>query len=278
MAQLVNKTFIPEQTRGGGRPILVNPIYHPLDPPDTWEVALSGGADKKEAFERLLREGKLGGLAVLRNLRNMQQAGVDESLIRARLAEGCERALPFRFITAARYAPQLEDALEAAMFKVIKGVPTISGRTGILVDVSGSMEETLSQKSEATRIDAGIGLAILAREIFPEVVIASFSNYLRVLPSWRGFALRDSIDQSQVHGGTYLGRAISEFARMGNLDRLIVITDEQAHDTVPAVLVPHAYIVNVACYQNGVGYGNGYHHIDGWSERILDYIREYETQ
>ena len=35
-----------------------------LESPDTWEVALSGGADKKETFERLLREGNLGYLAV----------------------------------------------------------------------------------------------------------------------------------------------------------------------------------------------------------------------
>ena len=54
-----------------------------LATPDTWEVELSAGRDKQETFERLLRQGRLGGLAVLRNLRNMQQAGVDETLIRA---------------------------------------------------------------------------------------------------------------------------------------------------------------------------------------------------
>src|ERR1700687_5497032 len=52
-----------------------------LTTPDTWEVALSSGADKREAWERLLRERKLGALALLRNLRNMKQAGVDESLV-----------------------------------------------------------------------------------------------------------------------------------------------------------------------------------------------------
>ena len=53
-----------------------------LPAPDTWEVALSGGADKKETFERLLRERKLGYLALLRNLRNMVAAGVDSELVR----------------------------------------------------------------------------------------------------------------------------------------------------------------------------------------------------
>src|SRR6202045_1744172 len=44
--------------------------------PDTWEVALSGGGDKRAHWERLLAERKLGALALLRNLRNMKDAGV----------------------------------------------------------------------------------------------------------------------------------------------------------------------------------------------------------
>jgi hypothetical protein len=58
-------------------------------------------------------------------------------------------------------------------------------------------------------------------------------------------------------------------------DRLIVITDEQAHDTVPA---PKAkgYVINVASYKNGVGYGK-WTHIDGWSESVIEYIRALES-
>src|SRR6201998_3987065 len=51
-----------------------------LSAPDTWEVALSSGADKREAWERLLRGEKLGALALLRNLRNMRAAGGEEAL------------------------------------------------------------------------------------------------------------------------------------------------------------------------------------------------------
>jgi 60 kDa SS-A/Ro ribonucleoprotein len=43
---------------------------------DTWESNLSAGADKRETFETMLRENRLGALAVLRNLRNMQESGV----------------------------------------------------------------------------------------------------------------------------------------------------------------------------------------------------------
>src|SRR6202041_125831 len=58
-----------------------------LTTPDTWEVAISAGANKREAWERLLREQKLGALALLRNLRNMRETGVDESLVLHALGE-----------------------------------------------------------------------------------------------------------------------------------------------------------------------------------------------
>ena len=54
-------------------------------------------------WERLLAERKLGALALLRNLRNMQQAGVSEELVLAALAAmKTDRVLPFRFLAAAR--------------------------------------------------------------------------------------------------------------------------------------------------------------------------------
>jgi hypothetical protein len=57
-------------------------------------------------------------------------------------------------------------------------------------------------------------------------------------------------------------------------DRLIVITDEQAHDQVPTPR-GRGYAINVASFKNGVGYG-AWVHIDGWSEAVIDYIRALE--
>src|SRR5262245_5369793 len=88
-----------------------------LDSPDTWEVALSGGADKRDSFQRLISEGKLGYLALLRNLRNMGEAGVDEGLVRKAIRDrkGAQRVLPFRFVAAARAAPMFDGALDKAL-------------------------------------------------------------------------------------------------------------------------------------------------------------------
>ncbi|HEV2396126.1 MAG TPA: TROVE domain-containing protein [Candidatus Sulfotelmatobacter sp.] len=246
-----------------------------LTTPDTWEVALSSGADKREAWERLLREQKLGALALLRNLRNMREAGVDESLVLSALGSmSTARVLPFRFLAAARYAPQWEEALEQAMLKSVAVSEKLTGKTIVLVDVSGSMTAPLSRRSEMQRTDAAYGLAVLLREIGEKVAVFSFSDNLVRVPARRGFGLRDAVDASQRHNGTYLGKAIEELNRNEKYDRLIVITDEQAHDQVPG---PNGqgYVINVASYKNGVGYGK-WTHIDGWSESVIEYIRALE--
>jgi len=256
-------------------------VENTLESPDTWEVALSAGKDKRENFERLLREGKLGGMAVLRNLRLMLASGVDSKLIRERLDKGVARALPFRFVTAARHAPKLEDALEKAMLKGIAGLEKLAGLTGLVVDVSGSMNYKLAKKGETTRMDAAAGLAILLREKAEDFSIATFSDACVELPPRRGFALRDAIVGSQAHSGTYLKRALTQLydkQEWRELERLIVITDEQSHDGILRAWTPRAYVVNVAPYKHGISYGNNWTHIDGWSERIVDYITAVEAE
>ena len=69
--------------------------------------------------------------------------------------------------------------------------------------------------------------------------------------------------------------AVKEINRLAH-DRLIVVTDEQSHDPVPPPAAKHAYMINVASYRNGVGYGP-WTHIDGFSEGVLRFIREVEN-
>jgi 60 kDa SS-A/Ro ribonucleoprotein len=57
-------------------------------------------------------------------------------------------------------------------------------------------------------------------------------------------------------------------------DRLIVITDEQSHDSLPAPK-GRAYMINVGSNKNGVGYGK-WVHVDGFSESVVNFINEYE--
>ncbi len=246
-----------------------------LASPDTWEMSLSGGKDKAETFERLIADKKLGGLALLRNLRLMQKAGVERKTIAGAIAAmRTDRVLPYRFITAARYAPDFEPELESAMLKSVKGYARLAGRTRLLIDVSGSMFYPLSAQSEMTRAEAACGLAILAREVCDEVDIFTFSDKTVKVPPRRGFALRDAIVGSQPHGSTQLGAAIGEID--AKKTRLIVFTDEQSHDRVPAPKGT-GYMVNVASYQHGVGHGD-WQRVDGFSEAVIAWIAALEEE
>lgn len=247
-----------------------------LESPDTWEVSLSSGnMEKKDSWERLLRENKLGALALLRNLRNMHDARVDPDLIFAALDDmRTDRVLPFRFIAAGRAVPQWESRIESPMLKCLDEREKLPGKTVLLVDVSASMDDKISARSDMTRCDAASGLAILVRELCDSGSIYTFSNGVVRIPDRHGFALRDAIQNSQIHGGTYLGAAVKKIDGSEKYDRLIVITDEQSHDRVPDPLGV-GYMINVASNRNGVGYG-AWQHIDGWSEAIVDYIIEVE--
>lgn len=249
-----------------------------LETPDTWETQLSSGADKCGTFTRLMNEKKLGALAFLRNLRNMRDSGVADSLIRSYAQTvDVSRVLPFRYIAAARIVPQYEDMLESMMFRSLATHQKIPGKTVLLIDVSGSMFGTrISSKSDLDRFDAAAALAMLCREVCEEVEIYSFSNNaVRVAPR-RGFALREAISNSQNHGGTALGNSMKTVDSNSQYDRCIVFTDEQSYDR-PGAPRNKGYIINVASYENGVNH-QAWTEINGFSESVIDYIQALEQE
>ena len=253
-------------------------IDNALPAPDTWEVALSAGKDKKKTWTRLLKEEQLGYMALLMNLRNMTEAGVDQKIVEAALMKGAlgSRALPFRFISAAKAAPGYAQTLSDAMVAALGDATKLPGMTYVVVDVSGSMDEALSGKSQLTRIEAASALAILLREVCESARVFTFSNHIVEVPNLRGVALSKSIYDSQSHQGTYLGGAMKKLAtEVTAPDRLIVITDEQSHDGgVSNLSAPvKGYLINVAPYKPGLEISGGWVRISGFSERIVDFVR-----
>lgn len=242
---------------------------------DSWEVNLSKGADKKETFERQLRDGKIGYLAILRNIRGMIEAKVDPALIEAGILarRGARRVLPFRYVAAARACPQMTPALDRALQAAIADAPKLPGKTIVLVDVSGSMNEKLSAKSDLSRMDAAAALAALISG--DDIRVFTLSQQLVEVKCERGLSGIDAVIRSQLHGGTYLGQSIRALHAVP-ADRLIVLTDEQSHDHVGGPRVRFGYMVNVASAKYGVGYGEPWIHLDGFSETILRWIGEYE--
>ena len=170
--------------------------------------------------------------------------------------------------------------LEKAMLKSIEHHERLNGKTVLLIDVSGSMADNISNKSDLTRQDAAAGLAILMNEICSDVDVYTFSDELVPIHNFRGFALKMAIEQSQLHRWTNLGSALQKLNAKYKTQnaRLIVFTDEQTSDQIPKPAFQKSYMVNVASYKRGVGYGKNWNHIDGFSEAIVDYIIAFEKE
>jgi 60 kDa SS-A/Ro ribonucleoprotein len=192
-----------------------------------------------------------------------------------------------------RAAPQFAIELDQALLAAINELPELTGNTAVLVDVSGSMDEKLSAKSDLTRMDAAATLSSMIRG---SLRVFTFSNELKEVPPYRGMAGVSAIVNSQQHGATRLFEAVAALSKAIQYDRLIVITDEQAtgaavnfsnfgwggriHGNVSSMPDPNpgaiGYVINVASAKNGIGYGK-WRHIDGFSEAVLRYIQASET-
>lgn len=264
--------------------------------PDTWEVSLSSGADKKETWERLISTGKLGALAFLRNLRNMHDAGVDREIVR----QGFEKInprwlLPINFYAAHQFAPHFTDEIESLMFRCLANIEKLPGYTILIVDVSGSMMAQLSMKSQFSRMDVAKAFAILTKESCERVSIYCTGGRDRhhkhattIIPSYRGFGLSREIDHqyNTLGGGGIFTRQCLEFVKEQERetpDRIIIFSDSQdcdyPHLRIPSPFGKRNYIVDVSPHQYGVNYkGIWDAEISGWSDHFLKFIAEIEKQ
>jgi hypothetical protein len=206
--------------------VLFNKIAgNTLQTPYTWETELSAlgqlNFDSEEAkaiafrakWEELIDSGKLGYMALLRNLRNIQEAGVSYAhfeKVCARLADSDEVAkakqFPFRYLAAYRelinpvttvpaqrmikkltalmqgqnkgYTGELLDALEKAVQASAANIKGFGYETRVLLacDVSGSMQTPVSAKSKILLYDVGLMLAMLLQSRCKNVEVGMFGD------------------------------------------------------------------------------------------------------
>lgn len=265
-----------------------------LPTPDTWEVGLSTGQDKKEVWTRLIAERKIGAMAFVRNLRNMENVGVSQDVIR----QGFETInskwlLPINYLAAAKAAPRYERELETLMLHGLDQAPKLPGRTIFVVDVSGSMY--ISNNSQFTRMEVAAAMAILAAEMCEHISVyaTAGSDSLRqhatgLIPNRRGFGLSDAIIQSadQLGGGGIFTRQCLEYIaeREGSVvhpNRIIIFSDSQDCDSphlrIPSPFGIYNYIIDVSAHSRGISYDDIWTaEVSGWSEHFLTYIAEIE--
>ena len=265
-----------------------------LEVPDTWEVQLSAGSDKKATWERLIAEKKLGGLAFLRNLRNMEDAKVDPKVI----VKGFETVnpgwlLPINYLSAAKAAPKWEREIEGMMLRGLGSMPKLPGYTIVVVDVSGSMGQHVSGKSDMSRLHAGAAMAMLATEVCERVAVYATAgndgarvHQTQAIKPRRGFGLIDEIESSahRLGGGGIFTRQCLEYIKEHERetpDRIIIFSDSQDCDfpgkQTPKPFGKRNYIVDVSSHAHGINYAGVWTaEVSGWSEYFLNYIAALE--
>jgi len=252
-----------------------------LEPAKRWESGLTAARtdeERRAVFEELLREGKMGEMALVMNLRNMLKYGVDRALVLDALRrKRFRRLFPFRLYAAAKAVddPEIVEALNHKYFEMAHALPFVPGRWAVILDVSGSMESRLSARSKITCMEAGAALAVLAALRWNADTWV-FSNEVEEVPlaSERLLSAIKTLVTAMPHGGTYLGEAVETVIETGRYDRIIVFTDEQLHDRVPKLPKGvKGYMFVIRAYSHSaVRFGDTWELVGGFSDKALLYV------
>lgn len=120
-----------------------------LDAGQTWESLISTKGSTTETWTEAVEV--MGHMALLRNLRNLNDKGVAPILYIDKLINGVAdgKQLPFRYYSAWQAvekggAPNVLAALETCMDRAVEAMPKFPGRVMSLCDNSGSAHGTLS--------------------------------------------------------------------------------------------------------------------------------------
>lgn len=245
----------------------------------TWE-ALAGwlqGPMDAAAWEAVIPS--MGYMALLRNLRNFDEAEVSDEVaggVVKRLADpeqvARSRQLPMRFYSAYNAAPSLRwgYALEKALTASLANIPVLGGRTLILVDTSSSMQSGFSRDGTLMRWDAAalFGIALGQRCAGSDVVSFSSARYYvsdkpgartKAFPEARGESLLKAVGRWK-DGGWFLGGGTDTASALRQEfkghDRVVIVTDEQAGSDASEVTVAvpatvPMYTWNLAGYRAG---------------------------
>ncbi len=286
-----------------------------LATPETWEVTISREGNNKAAWESIIP--KMGYMALLRNLRNFIQAGVDLNklgvlnTLRNPTAVQRNRQLPFRYYSAFRelasitidpfLAQPVLLALEDALKLSVANIPTVHGRTFILIDLSGSMEHPLGKYSSITYKDLSSLLGAMAHHIFQQSIVGVFADNFRIVntnPQDSILRNKETISNTNVGGSTYAYKGF-EYLNQTKLqvDRIILLSDMQCYNDRPGYSTSSTVAHQFLQYQRSInpkawlysidlsGYGSlqvpednkQTSLIAGWSENIFRYINMNET-
>jgi hypothetical protein len=260
----------------------------------TWETALSLGGSNAETWQKVIPQ--MGYMALLRNLRNFEDAKLPESVllqVASKLADPDEvaksRQFPFRFLSAwaasgsMRFAQPLELAIEASC----ANIPDFPGKTLVMVDVSGSMDGKMSANSTVSRKVAGavFGSAVIKRSA-PGSKLGIYASLCAVQDKPRS-VLRSAEEIAKLNGcgghgtNTWPSTKIL-WDEYGPFDRILVFTDEQHHPShINAGTFPKDVPIYVWCLGGyrpaSLDVGSGRYLLGGLNDQCFKLIKILES-
>ncbi len=272
-----------------------------LATPTTWETELSQNGNTAEVWENLIESGKVGYMALLRNLRNIINANpsnIEKVFQTIENPEAVKRSrqLPFRFLSAYTQIREIAgsralDALERAVDTSVENMPKINGTTVIAIDVSGSMTWEISAKSQMKCSDIAILLGMIANRLCENCIVYTFDTEIKKLAvSGKSGILYSALNTNVSGGGTNIGLPFEQMiADKIKADRIIVLSDNVCNSGVTwynkktVQTLADEYRKESGCdiWVHAIdlqGYGTQQFHgkktniIAGWSEKIFDFI------
>jgi hypothetical protein len=224
-----------------------------LEAPDTWEVKISTAKtqeDRNTEWVRMVREGKLGYLALLRNLRNIVAANISNEDIRTYLVpqltneKAIKRSLvyPYQIYNAylalknANYGnSMITMALEEAFIISCGNMPDLNNSV-VILDVSGSMDDRVSPKSDMSIKQLGACFAAAIYLSQKDIIFIKFGNKAKkydFIKSNSPFQIIASMCSNDGCGyGTYLGSAYVLLDKIykKKIENIFIISDMQTMD------------------------------------------------
>lgn len=217
-----------------------------LKPADTWENNISNSsADEKDSKWVEMVEGKrLGYMALIRNLNNIMDAAANEGLDASWVDEvlvpqiedgdAIRKSLvfPYRIFVAYKNLRvnnlSVVKALSNAFVESTKNMPQLDGSTGIVLDVSGSMHQSISERSDISILEASACYAIALFLRNPDCQMIRFGDKAKQATLNKldnPFDLIRKFSENDGLGfGTYIGSA---FSILDKHDRVFVFSDMQ---------------------------------------------------
>lgn len=251
---------------------------------------LPGGMDA-EAWEFAIPN--MGAMALVRNLRNFDQARIPEAAVDAVIAKITNpeqvknaRLFPYQVWSAYKNAPtdNWRRALGKTLALTTANVPALDG-TLVVIDTSGSMQQAVSGRSEIARVEVAAVMAMVTAARSKPVDVVIYGQGHGALQITDGGSVLGNVAGvcrllGTVGHATYGHTAIAAHFDHARHKRVVMFTDDQQADVgVDLSHVPLIYTVDLAGYgASSLESGQrGRHRLAGFSDATFRVMAALEA-